>query len=31
MQAYKSASKVEENKSSAKKSRAKLVKVVTGL
>ena len=29
--ALKSASKDEENKSSAKKSRAKLVKVVTGL
>lgn len=29
--AYKSASKYEENKSSAKKSRAKLVKVVTGV
>ena len=31
MRAYKSASKDEENKSSAKKSRKKLVKVVTGL
>jgi hypothetical protein len=31
MLAYKSASKDEENKSSAKKSRAKKVKVVTGV